>query len=252
MLATAIEHFDEDIQRSSDLCQHGQTLQPSVLRDDILRGAWMFAVGACDAYFSDAYADLIARTLQAKNIESNIQIPDRLNKLKIPVVAVLRQSGGGWRWRMAARELIENENVLSLEKIRALFNLFFPDDGKLLNKCTIEGWILHRDAKSRFFGITKSRYRSIQQSRSKGKAQENALKHIEDHFKQVFQRRHDCIHNCDRPKVALQRIADRGVKKKIEGVEFLVRRCHESFMLNFPIYLAELGFSSVTRNRVCQ
>lgn len=30
----------------------------------------MMAVGACDAYFSDAYADLISRTLRAKELVS--------------------------------------------------------------------------------------------------------------------------------------------------------------------------------------
>ena len=62
----------------------------------------MMAVGASDAYFCDAYADLIARTLQAKQLQPTVTIPDRLSKLKVPVIAVIRQAEGGWRWRMAA------------------------------------------------------------------------------------------------------------------------------------------------------
>jgi hypothetical protein len=151
MLATAKEHFNEDIGRARALVAHAETLPEGLLRGDVLRGAWMMAVGATDAYFSDAYADLISRALRAKDLQPNIAIPDRLNNLRIPVVAVLRQAQGGWRWRMAARELIEEENVLSLEKIRKLFNHFFHEDRKLLNQKTIEPWITHPSAKRRHF-----------------------------------------------------------------------------------------------------
>ena len=39
------------------------------------------AVGACDAYFADAYADLISRAIRAKELQTAIDIPDR-NKVK--------------------------------------------------------------------------------------------------------------------------------------------------------------------------
>lgn len=111
-------------------------------------------VGACDAYFSDAYADMIARVLRAKEMQPAIVLPNRLNDLKLPVTAALSQSKGGWRWRMAARELIEDESVLSLQKIRQLFNHFFRTNQKLLNKDSLESWILHHEARSRLFGMT--------------------------------------------------------------------------------------------------
>lgn len=41
------------------------------------------------------------------------------------------------------------------------------------------------------------------------------------------------------------------VTKRIEDVEFLVARCHEAFVDTFPVYLRNLGFNGVTRNRVC-
>jgi hypothetical protein len=138
MLRTAKNHFTEDIGRARDIVTHARTLPPEIVQDDILRAAWMMSVGACDAYFSDAYADLISRALRAKDLEPGIGIPDRLNNLKVPVTAILRQTHGGWRWRMAARELMEDQNVLSLEKVRALFNHFFRANHKLLNQDTIE------------------------------------------------------------------------------------------------------------------
>jgi hypothetical protein len=88
----------------------------------------MMAVGASDAYFCDAYGDLLARALRAKSIQPGVQIPDRLNNLKVPVITVLSGTHEGWRWRMAARELIEKENVLALKKIRELFNHFLSEE----------------------------------------------------------------------------------------------------------------------------
>src|ERR1017187_3652729 len=125
MLLTARAHFAEDIGRARDLVAHARMLPTGVVQDDIQRAALMMAVGACDAYFSDAYVDLISRALRAKDLEPGIPIPDRLNNLKVPVTAILRQARGGWRWRMAARELMEDQNVLSLVKGRGLFKQFF-------------------------------------------------------------------------------------------------------------------------------
>lgn len=250
-LQTPKRHFDEDLARARALLAHAQTLPRDVLQRDILRSAWMMTVGASDAYFSDAYGDLLARTLRAKGIETAIEIPDRLNNLKVPVIAVLSGTHEGWRWRMAARELIEEENVLSLEKIKKLFNHFFRDDHKILNTATIETLITHSTARSRMFGITATSFRKLT-GKDKSRAEKAAVKHMEDHFEEIFQRRHDCIHNCDRPKIALQGITPEQVQKAIEDIHFLVVRSHDAFLTEFPIYLTDLGFSAVTRNRVLQ
>jgi len=92
MLETAKQHFDEDIQRASRLLDHAGTLAAGLLQDDVLRSVWMMTVGACDAYFCDAYADLIARTLRAKDVQPAVQLPDRLNNLRVPVIAVIRNT----------------------------------------------------------------------------------------------------------------------------------------------------------------
>lgn len=250
MLRTAKQHFDEDIDRAEQLLVHAKELPAGRLRDDILRASWMMAVGACDAYFCDAYADLISRTLRAKELEPAIDIPDRLNNLRVPAISVIREARGGWRWRMAARELIENENVLSLGKIRDLFNHFFRKGHKIISQETIEDWLLHQQSKSRLFGITRTNYRALA-ANAKAQAKKNALYRFQGHFEGVFQRRHDCIHNCDRPRRALQGIQRTIVEKRIEDVVFLVCRCHEAFLEEFPHYLQTLGFSGATRGQVC-
>jgi hypothetical protein len=209
----------------------------------------MMAVGACDAFFSDAYADLLSRTLQAKELQPAVAIPDRVSNLRIPVIAVIRETKGGWRWRMAARELIEAENVLSIEKIKSLFNQFFAISRKLITAETIESWIVHPTAKQRMFGISRAAYRALLPAR-RSVAKTEAVRRLEELFTETFQRRHDCIHNCDRPKMAVQNISDTFVQKRIEDIRFLVERCMEELRREFPLYLRRLGFSGVTRNRV--
>lgn len=250
-LQTPKRHFDEDLARAQALLAHARTLPVDLLQRDVLRAAWMMSVGASDAFFSDAYGDLLARTLRAKGKQPTVAIPDRLNNLKVPVVAILSGTHEGWRWRMAARELIEKENVLSLDKIRDLFNHFFRKTHRILHLQTIETLITHREAKSRMFGITATAYRALPLV-DKGKAKADAVTHMEDHFEWLFQRRHDCIHNCDRPKIALQAITPENVQKTIEDIQFLVNRCHDAFLTEFPLYLTNLGFNAVTRNGVLQ
>lgn len=251
ILDTAKRHFDADTQRASQLARHAQGLQKGDVKDDIFRSAWMMAVGASDAYFCDAYADLIARTLRAKDLEKAINLPDRLGNLRVPVTAVIRSSGG-WRWRMAARELIERENVLSLGRIRDLFNHFFSSSQKIINESTIEAWILHADSKQRLWGISKIGYRALPTQQAKNEARKTAVEKFEERMSGIFQRRHDCIHNCDRPKTAVQPISKTAVQKAIQDIEFLVNRCHEAFMAEFPLYLDRCGFSSATKNAVTQ
>lgn len=251
MLDTALLHFNEDIDRAAALHAQAVAMPAGPVRDDILRAAWMMAVGACDAYCSDAYADLVSRTLQARSLYPAMAIPDKMNNLRIPVVAVLRETRtyGGWRWRMAARELIEDENVLSLKKIKELFNQFFPDGGKLMATATIEPWIVHADARVRHFGITRSAYRALGPS-AKASARGRALEKFQAYFAKIFQRRHDCIHNCDRPKMALQTIAATTVQKRIEDITFLVRRCHADLVAAFPLYLRRCAVPGAIRARV--
>lgn len=250
VLATAKRHFEEDLDRARRLSAHAPNA-PAAVQSDILRAAWMTAVGAGDAYFSDAYADLVSRTLRAKDLQPAITIPDRLNNLKVPVIAVLRGKHAGWRWRMAARELMEKENVLSLDKIRELLNTFFDNNNRVLHKDTFADWITHTSAKQRCFGISARAFRQIPPPNKNG-ARDDALKHFEEHFGRIFQRRHDCIHNCDRPRVAIQAITQTAVDKVIEDIEFLISRCHDAMVSEFPAYLTRRGCDAVTRNRVCQ
>lgn len=253
--STAKKHFDEDIQRARELLNHAFKVPAGILRDDIVRSSWMYSVGATDAFFCDAYADAIARCLQAKHHQPSIAAPKRLLSLKIPVAAVIRGvTSGNWGWRMAARDLIENESVLDLDTVRKHFNQYFSDADKLFGPKSFDSWLLHQDWRQRLFGITKTDYRKLT-----GKAKENARKaakkKFEERFQYIFQRRHDCIHNCDRAKVRLN-ARHIGTKSYTDNViydlEFLVTRFFEEYQSSFPNYIRGLGYSGAIKAKVCQ
>lgn len=248
ILDTARSHFDVDIKRARSLLTHAQSIENEELKGDILRSAWMIAVGASDAYFCDAYADLISRTLRAKEFEKQIELPPKFDNLLVPVAMVINENSS-WRWRMAARMLIERESVLSIKQIRDLFNQFFDGSNKIINKSTIESWINHEDSKQRLWGMNKYQYRKTPQS-GKGTKRAQAVKKFEERMTEIFQRRHDCIHNCDRPKVSIQGITQVQTEKSIEDIEFLVYRCHEALKSEFPNFLQRVGFSTSTWHSV--
>lgn len=236
------------MQRAQDIRIHAVALPDGRLKDDLFRSSWMTAVGASDAFFCDAYADLVSRTLRAKDHQPDGDLQDKLNNLKVPVIAVLNTTNG-WRWRMAAREIIEKENVLSIKQIKDLLNIFCREGSKLLTQDTVEAWILHAEMRQRLFGINQPQYNQLQGA-AKNKAKKLALEHLGRRMQSIFQRRHDCIHNCDRPKYAIQAITEDKTRKAIEDVAFLVNRCTDDLRAEYPQYLISRGFSGATRNYV--
>lgn len=258
MPTTALQHFREDISRASNLLNHAEQMpnnspQTKLLRDDVLRGVWMFGVGATDAYACDAYADMICALFIAKTTEKTIRIPDKLTqKILLPAFAMLNQypQRDNWRWRVATRRMMDSQNILSLDSMQQHFNKLLRQNHKLFSN-TIESWLLHRDAKQRVFGTTKYLYRQLS-----GNAKDTALKamrtRFETHYQDIFQRRHDCIHNVDRPKIAIQEIGSiNKIRHVLQDLDFLVARIDEHLSTEYSDYLGqELGFSRATITRV--
>lgn len=254
LLTTARTHFDEDLARARALVRHAHPLPESVVRDDIMRAAWMMAVGATDAYFCDAYADLAARTLQARQLQPTFKISDRMLTLKVPAIAVISAAASdNWRWRMAARQMVEDETVLSLDKIKKLFNQFCRRHHKPFSTVNIDAWIVHREAKNRLFGVSPSAYRGLTGT-AKSTRRDLSTEQFAARFDLIFQRRHDCIHNCDRPKVALTvvNLNSTYIGKVIFDVNFLVSRFAEAITTEFPSWLRSLAASPTTCARVLQ
>lgn len=254
VLRTAKAHFDEDIARAHALVDDADTKAASTLRDDTFRAAWMMAVGASDAFFCDAYADLTTRTLQARQIQDTFQVTDRILNLRVPAIAVIGTAATeNWRWRMAARQIIEDETVLSISKIKKLLNQFFRDEHKPFSNANYDKWIVRSDAKNRLFGITPTNYRPLT-GNAKNSQRKASIKRFEERFETIFQRRHDCIHNCDRPKISLDttNLSKVAVNKVVSDVQFMVSRFEESVTEEFPQWLTDLGANGATRGRVLQ
>lgn len=251
MPATALQHFTEDIARAravvahADLLPHATTAE-KLLRSDLLRSAWMFAVGALDAYFCDAYTDLIAATASSKSRQPAILLPEWVYEVKFPLRAILEDyDNENWRWRMAARKMMERENVISLKAVKDLFNKFFRKGQKFFHD-QFDAWMSRHDAKIRLFGISQADYLA-KPRQDKHKARETAIDQFEERFRTIFQRRHDCIHNCDRPRMSpqpLERSAT--VLNVIQDVEFLVSRCDEHIHCEFREFLIGVGCSPAT------
>lgn len=224
-------------------CQDARQAKGSCnLQTDLLRSGWMFAVGALDAYFCDAYTDVVAATIIAKSRHLAFTLPEFFQDIRFPVRAILEAytHNPNWRWRMAARRMMERENVLSLPAIQTLFNKFLRDGQKFFRDL-VPAWIVHADADRRLFGITASRFRALPLN-LRGPAVADAQANLENRFRRVFQRRHDCIHNCDRPRVKPQPLrAPALVEDIVEDIDFLVRRCDEHIDQEFREFLLGNG-----------
>ncbi len=243
MPATALNHFNQDVARARAIVAHADPLPRTnaaeeMLRSDLLRSAWMFAAGAMDAYFCDAYTDIVAATIISKSRHPAANLPDFFYDIRFPIRAILEPyaNNDNWRWRMAARKMMERENVLSLPAVQTLFNKFFRK-GHRLFRDRMADWIVHPGAKKRLFGITRAAFNALP-ANQKGQGIEDAQEQMEERYRNLFQRRHDCIHNCDRPKVAPQALQLGGtVLNVIQDAEFLVHRCDEHINVEFREFL---------------
>ena len=118
----------------------------------------MFAVGALDAYFCDANTDVVAATANSKSRQSAVALPEWVYDIKLPLRAVLEEyDNTNWRWRMAARKMMERENVISLSAVQSLFNKFFRKGHKFFRDL-LDGWMARPDSKIRLFGVSRADY----------------------------------------------------------------------------------------------
>jgi hypothetical protein len=264
----AIDHFNEDIARSralvdlADHLPHG-TPAETLVRDDLLRSSWMFAVGALDAYFCDLYTDLLASVLMCKERQPNIVLPRFFLTTEVPLEAVYSDYAQrqNWRWRMMARRRMERENVLAIDTIKQLLNPFLRDGHKLFAD-VIDAWVALPGATRWIFGLAPAAYLAQmaatagepdqrKRERSQKGLRNNAAAALKRRYTVIIQRRHDCIHNCDRPKIALRRVRSaNSVRRVVRDVEFLVANVNSHVDTEFRQFLLGLGCTPHTVNQV--
>lgn len=190
MSDTALQHFKDDIARAKAMVAHANPLSDAtsvdeLLRSDLLRSAWMFAVGALDAYFCDAYTDIIAATASSKSRQPAIKLPEWVHDIKFPLRAILEEyDNENWRWRMAARKMMERENVVSLKAVQNLFNKFFRIGQRFFGD-QLDAWMSHPEAKIRLFGVSRVDYLA-KAPQDRQLARVAAMDQFNERFRSIF------------------------------------------------------------------
>jgi len=100
MPTTARSHFDDDIRRARLLLAHALTIPTTTtaggeLQAEVLRSCWMYSVGALDAYFCDAYTDLIAASIMCRIRQPAATVPGWLDD--ICCVPHPSRDSGAWK-----------------------------------------------------------------------------------------------------------------------------------------------------------
>jgi hypothetical protein len=254
MPTTAKAHFNQDLARAqSIIAQAGPlptvTAADRLLRDDFLGSAWMFTIGAMDAYFCDAYVAILTKAIRAKSIQANVVLPTFITSIQIPIGSLLAVYANrpNWRWRMAVRRMMQRDNVLSLLTVQKLFNPFFRVGEKFFSNL-IDRWIARPNATSRLFGITTAAYLATA-GNTRDAARKNATGFLFRRIQGIIQRRHDCIHNCDRPRNTPQVIHSSGtVGNVLRDVKFLVDNADVHIDREFREFLIHIHCTPITRN----
>lgn len=218
MPATPRSHFDDDISRAWALHANAVSAEPGdgPLALDIGRVAVAFGVGALDAYLCDAFTDTLARCLKSCR-QNGHGPPSGYSKLELPIGPLMTDYAvrHNWGLRMAARALMERDNLLRLSRLKDLLNPALPERHKLWSDLAQDFVDLDR---KRLTGFRKSSYAGLT-GRAKGKGPGQVSASVLERMGGIVQRRHDIVHNCDRPRTAKQRISLPKAKKMLVDVE---------------------------------
>lgn len=199
MPSTARAHFDDDFSRAVAICQAAEKQKREPLRSDLARSAVVFAVGALDAYLCDAFVDSLARTMKACRRNGSV-LPPGYAKLSIPAGPLLSsyKARPNWGLRMAARSMMEKDNLLQVRRVKGLINPVLPKSCELWEDVALAYIAVGR---KRLTGISPAEFAKVPAAKRPG-AQRKAASHLLDRIEGIVQRRHDIAHNCDRPKNA--------------------------------------------------
>lgn len=168
---------------------------------DIGRVSVSFGVGAMDAYLCDAFADTLARCLRSCRQNGHV-LPDGYKKLELPIGPLMTnyRARANWGLRMATRALMERDNLLRLSRLRELLNPALPTGKKLWGDLAQDFVDLNR---KRIAGYRKGEYAALT-GKAKAEGPKTVTHQVMTRMGEIVQRRHDVVHNCDRPKIAKQ------------------------------------------------
>lgn len=200
---TAREHFDKDIERAEALYAQGVTVEATKpdLAADLFRSAVAFGVGALDAYLCDAYVDCLTRALRACRSDKTKKLPAEYRKELLPVGPLVSNKYTkrmNWALRMAARIRMEKDNLLKLGRVKDMLNPVLPVGQKLWVDLAETFVDLNRR------GLTGTIQAEFKADRDKQKARERVAGAVLRRIGAIVERRHNVVHNCDRPRTAIQ------------------------------------------------
>lgn len=219
MPTTARKHFDDDIGRAWAVHGLASGIEDRELAADIARSSVALAVGALDAYLCDAFVDSLARTLKTCRQQSR-PVPSAYGKLMMPVGPLLGEyeHRENWGLRMSARALMEKDNLLQVGRLKELFNPALQPGHKLWENVVRDFIHLGR---RRLTGIDAAGYAALSGVKRQ-KAGKVAASSVLRRIGEIVQRRHDIVHNCDRPKSAKQKLTLAAAKKMLSDIQAFV------------------------------
>lgn len=227
-MTTARNHFDEDIARAAALVTRAQLMaganEPDRLVGDLRLSGLAMAVGALDAYFCDKYTDCLTSVLRSfSRGEWQGRLPAAYAKQALPAGQVLdssRTRRPAWGIRMAARDVMEKDNLLSISRLEKLFNPILPAGAKLWNDFAPA--MLRHGKKRLTGGRTLQQVLAIQDNAQRARAIKHAAAVVRTRIGTIIQIRHDWIHNCGRPKTAIVMYSNGQVTERLAHVRVFV------------------------------
>lgn len=219
MPTTAKRHFDDDFARARAIEQQAAACTNEPLRSDLARSAVAFGVGALDAYLCDAFVDSLARAMKQCRQNSD-PLPTGYAKLSIPAGPLLSsyEARPNWGLRMAARAMMEKDNMLQLGRVKDLINPVLPAGRKLWMDLAPSYISLNR---KRLAGMTAADYGALV-GQQKVDARKKAAAAVLRRLGAIVQRRHDIVHNCDRPKNTPQELKVGSARNMLTDIESFV------------------------------
>ena len=224
---TARIHFDEDIQRAETMLKQAKTVEstnPNTrLCYDIRISAIALSVGAMDAYFCDKYVDCLVSVLRAYSCGRwPGKLPAFYREERLPAGDVLdtsRKARPAWGIRMAARKIMQRDNMLSISRIDKMFNPILPNSKKLW--ADFIGSMLSHGFK-RLTGPKSEADINALTSKAKETATKKAISALNKRITSIVQIRHDWIHNCGRPKTAIAKYTHGRARECIRDVKLFI------------------------------
>lgn len=217
-------HFNEDITRAEAIFNRSEAMilagEPVRLCTDLRLSAVAMAVGSLDAYLCDAYVDCLTAVLRAYAANTWVgKLPAAYSKQMLPAGEILkatRQHRPFWSVRMAARKVMEKDNMLALSRIEDCFNGILPPAQKLwlkiipqLTALNLKRLTKHNAAELAAFAAGKPRQ----------DAEKQVVAAVKARIGKIIQFRHDWIHNCGRPKTAIVDLTSGRAKARIRDIK---------------------------------